>query len=294
MQDPEPQFEAILNFRDISHYPNQLPDSPSIRPGLFYRSARPDGATPADRDRLLHAHGVRTIIDLRTATEHIQQTKKHSSKPVSSSELAPDSAAAKGQPLRIPGITYRDININGSAYSRHLLSQLTWGQFFRVAGNMAVGYRPQAIGILSRNVMNPRGLCGIALDSLDVCGAEIKQCFEVLSRRESYPVMLHCTQGKDRTGIVTLLVLELLGVPESAIQADYLRSGVELKPERVSRLAELAEMGMGEDFADVDPELVGRVREHVDEKYGGFEAYLGRCGVDKAMREKVEDILLVK
>jgi protein tyrosine/serine phosphatase len=36
------------------------------------------------------------------------------------------------------------------------------------------------------------------------------------------PVVLHCAAGKDRTGVVTALLLELLGVEREAIVRDYL------------------------------------------------------------------------
>ncbi|MGY3684722.1 tyrosine-protein phosphatase [Streptomyces sp. TE33382] len=37
-------------------------------------------------------------------------------------------------------------------------------------------------------------------------------------------VLLHCAAGKDRTGLITALLLELLGVPAEAIVADYART----------------------------------------------------------------------
>lgn len=39
---------------------------------------------------------------------------------------------------------------------------------------------------------------------------------------ESGSVLWHCTEGKDRCGMVTALTLEALGVPRDAIMADYL------------------------------------------------------------------------
>ena len=40
---------------------------------------------------------------------------------------------------------------------------------------MALGYRMEAISILGRNVMQPRGLVGLGYDSLDNCGPEIAE-----------------------------------------------------------------------------------------------------------------------
>jgi protein-tyrosine phosphatase len=43
---------------------------------------------------------------------------------------------------------------------------------------------------------------------------------------------VHCTGGRDRTGIATAILLRALGVPEEAIEADYLASNVLLQPDR--------------------------------------------------------------
>lgn len=40
---------------------------------------------------------------------------------------------------------------------------------------MALGYRMEAISILGKNVMQPRGLVGLGYDSLDNCGPEIAE-----------------------------------------------------------------------------------------------------------------------
>lgn len=46
----------------------------------------------------------------------------------------------------------------------------------------------------------------------------------VFTRESSFPVLYHCTAGRDRTGVATVLLLESLRVPRPAIVADYLLS----------------------------------------------------------------------
>jgi protein-tyrosine phosphatase len=46
----------------------------------------------------------------------------------------------------------------------------------------------------------------------------------LLAEPERYSVLYHCTAGRDRTGVATLLLLETLRVPRTVIVEDYLRS----------------------------------------------------------------------
>ncbi|MFB9992152.1 tyrosine-protein phosphatase [Deinococcus oregonensis] len=46
-----------------------------------------------------------------------------------------------------------------------------------------------------------------------------------------YPALIHCTSGKDRTGIVVAALLAIVGVPEQLIVAEYLLSDGEIKEE---------------------------------------------------------------
>ena len=155
---------------------------------------------------------------------------------------------------------------------------------------MILGRRTQGIGVLGTNVMNPRGLIGLGLDSMDVCTQEVKQVFDVLADASNYPVLVHCTQGKDRTGLVVQLVLFLLGVPLEAINQDYLMTDGELDSEREERLKEIRSIGLDDSFAYCDKDMVENVNKHLLEK-GGIENYLDSCGVTEEMRTKVKQIL---
>ena len=48
--------------------------------------------------------------------------------------------------------------------------------------------------------------------------------FRILLASEGKPVLWHCTQGKDRTGVAALLLLTALGIDETVIFRDYMRT----------------------------------------------------------------------
>jgi protein-tyrosine phosphatase len=272
-EDGRIPLPSILNLRDVGQHVNHLSGTHLLRPGLFFRSARPDTATPADQAVLKDHLGIKTIIDLRTPTEHAEQARKH-----------------PGPLPQIEGVEYVYINFNGSSYSNALIGKLSYWNTAKLYGLYVLGYRKEAISVLGTNVMAARGLAGLAEDSLRFCQAEVKQVFDVLCQAEKWPVLVHCTQGKDRTGLVVLLVLMLLGVEERVIGADYRLSQGELQRERAERLEEIRSIGLPEEFADCDEGWTDRVCGFINEEFGSVEMYLKGCGVTAEHQEALKRI----
>jgi protein-tyrosine phosphatase len=166
-------------------------------------------------------------------------------------------------------------------------------QFFRLIVLMAIGRRLDAIKILAPS-MEAMGLVGLATSSMDVCTKEVREVFEVYADEKSWPLMIHCTQGKDRTGLTVMLLLFLLGVDVDAVEKDYLRSGVELEGEqKAERIKEIATIGLSEQFAEVPSDMVSRVHKHMEAKYGSIEGYLLKAGVTTEMMDCIKKILMV-
>lgn len=266
-----------------------------MKTGMCYRSARPDEASAADRVYLARTLGIKTIVDLRSKTEQIKAGQKHvlsASRPAFHSETTPQPGVRAGASLQIPGIRYAMINLNGEAFERALLWQLKYTSLIRLLWLMACGYREDAIGILGREVMQPRGLVGLGVDTLDYSTSEIRDVFLVLAKEENYPVFLHCTQGKDRTGLVILLVLMLCGVDHDAIAEDYMRSEEQLETEKEERVLEILRIGLSEEFAHCPGDFVREVERHLQERYGGVDKYMTGIGVDLAAQECLRKIML--
>jgi protein-tyrosine phosphatase len=56
-------------------------------------------------------------------------------------------------------------------------------------------------------------------------GSHFRQMFSMLLAADYMPTLVHCTGGKDRTGLFSALFLLALGAREEAVFADYLMSG---------------------------------------------------------------------
>ena len=46
--------------------------------------------------------------------------------------------------------------------------------------------------------------------------------FEIFAQAHQHPILIHCTAGKDRTGVSTAFLLSVLGVDRALIEADYI------------------------------------------------------------------------
>ncbi|KAL9112450.1 MAG: hypothetical protein Q9227_003292 [Pyrenula ochraceoflavens] len=260
-------FGELSNFRDVGYSINQYTGTAVLREERLFRSAR-----------------------ARNMTEHINAAKKRNAA-VASSAAIPQSSDSITEPVKLPNVTYHTINLNGGAFERALLWKLSWSNIGRVCYRMAAGYRNEAISILGQNVMSPRGLTGLACDTLTHSTAEIRAVFDILSTASNYPILIHCTQGKDRTGLLVLLVLALLDVDERSISYDYARSEKELLPELEERMREIKSIGLTEEFAGCPPDFVPKVMAFLRESYGGVEAYLSQLGFDEEAQQRVVKIL---
>jgi protein tyrosine/serine phosphatase len=95
-------------------------------------------------------------------------------------------------------------------------------------------------------------------------------------------VVVHCMGGKDRTGLVTALLLRLAGVDDEQIAADYALSEERLRPRHELWFAEAeteAERKRLERIAQTPADSIIGVFQELERRYGSVEAYLRDAGV---------------
>ena len=143
------------------------------------------------------------------------------------------------------------------------------------ASNVASWY----IGILDGRA----GQFGAAVSSLAEPGA--------------LPAVYHCHGGKDRTGLISALLLSIAGVPREAIAEDYALSAVyEIDAFFASGVLD----GLSPDeYTVVDfqrdycpPEAMLATLQHLDAQYGGPVEYLRATGVTNVEIETLQTALL--
>jgi protein-tyrosine phosphatase len=130
---------------------------------------------------------------------------------------------------------------------------------------------------------------------LGEAGPAITRALELLAASDSYPAVVYCAAGKDRTGVLCAIVLDLLGVGRDRIAADYVLSDGPAEALRAWRA--------GLDPSRRDPVPAGIYRapedamprffEAVDQRFGSLDAYLADVGIPvDPTRASLRELLL--
>ncbi len=94
-------------------------------------------------------------------------------------------------------------------------------------------------------------------------------------------LVFHCFAGKDRTGVVTAMLLSLAGVAHADIADDFGQTDVQLAPQYETWISE-APPDRRDSFRDelrCPPDRILRVLDHFDRKWGGVASYLEAAGM---------------
>jgi protein-tyrosine phosphatase len=132
--------------------------------------------------------------------------------------------------------------------------------------------------------------------SLERFAALVGTAVAAVARAPEGGVLIHCAAGKDRTGLISALLLGAVGVPAATIADDYALTAELLRPrdlewlengpgERAEREAMLAR------FAPT-AEVMLEVLAQLTERHGGVEPYLLAAGVSRGDLERLRERLL--
>lgn len=125
---------------------------------------------------------------------------------------------------------------------------------------------------------------------------EYKELFEILLDRQSYPVIIHCTSGKGRSGIVSALILAALGVNEDVIMQDYRLSNDYFNIPKASKYAYKLPDNSQEAITTVysaKEDFLNAAKNQIEEQYGDVKTYLKRgVGLTDKDIERLRSILL--
>lgn len=219
----------------------------------LFRSDRLSDLTRADYESL-DSHSIRLVYDLRRDSE---------------AAAAPTNWGTAAGPALVRSPLFND--------------EAGPNTFQRIAANAAARHDPK----LSREMM---GEMYYRLVTEAGPLAVFRSIFERLADPEAYPVLFHCSGGKDRTGVTCALILSALGVSRRDVVEDFMLtrqfydSAANLMA-RVSQIMGEAEAGLWSEAAlvpifGVEESYIAVALDHVDAA-GGIESFLaGKVGLD--------------
>jgi hypothetical protein len=229
---------------------------PGIAPGRLFRSS------DVFDSETVGALRVRGVLDLRDGT------------------FAPMASRAKTMQVDMmqgwAGLAvFRSLPC--SCFVRAACSSLRRGTSFR--GNVAT-----SLGTSDANLC---ALYHVIVREGRSTGA-MKEAMAVCADAGSFPLLVHCSFGKDRTGVLVMLLMLLAGAPPHAIVADYAASaGALLAAGRGGQLAHWPRWMQNEDLMRSPGAMMADLLGWFAAEYGSVELYLDGCGVGEAVRERV-------
>jgi protein-tyrosine phosphatase len=122
-----------------------------------------------------------------------------------------------------------------------------------------------------------------------------RELFRALAEPETYPAAFFCAAGKDRTGMVSALLLRALGVRDELIVEDYAMSGppdVERLRSRMQALGRVLDESIDRSKLAATPDTMYHFLRVFDSRYGSVAAFLDGCGITTGVIERVREHLL--
>jgi protein-tyrosine phosphatase len=253
---------SVPNLRDVGGYATA--DGSLVRRGIAYRANQLNPISADDMQKIA-ALGLKNDFDLRTIAER-------EAKP---DELPPNVKVVSLNVLG-DGAGTVPINLEQLFSDPKQTDEMLGGG--RAADLLLKAYR-EFITLPSAN-------------------AAYRELFLNLGDPKQLPSIYHCTAGKDRTGWASAALLTLLGVPQQAVYADYLKSNEYVLPVYKPYIDQFVASGgdpaILQDLMGVKAEYLKASFDEVNTRYGGIEGYFEKgLGIDPAQQQKIRDRFLV-
>jgi protein-tyrosine phosphatase len=163
-----------------------------------------------------------------------------------------------------------------------------------VGNNTSDSVRQMMQSLLSDSLQGIRFMEEINRRFATEFAGQYKAFFDILLREENYPVVFHCTAGKDRTGFAAAMLLSALDVDWDTVMEDYLLTNNYLEPQSLApQMPEQAALPAQQMIWGVRPSYLNAARDEIIQHYGSIDNYLQKTlHAGEAEKDKLKRYLL--
>lgn len=255
------ELEGLPNTRDIGGIP--AADGRYVKHARLLRSGALDGATARDLAVLADDYNLRTVVDLRTEEERREKPD-------------PEDELMGVRFENAPVLNTSTLGVTREGGIKGALKMLR-----------AVQDNPAQImmDIYERMVLDEASQRGFA------------SFFDDVLATEEGSVLWHCTIGKDRAGLATMLMLHVLGASRDGIMKDYRATNryVASRTEDIANALATYHLAGKLDASiqvinSADPRFMQAALDAIEREFGGLDAYVERAlGVSGEKREALRE-----
>ena len=131
---------------------------------------------------------------------------------------------------------------------------------------------------------------------LDHHGDSLVGQLRLLATPGKLPALIHCSSGKDRTGMLVAVALKLAGVSDDDVVADFALSADNLRPDHRLQAERLTLRGWSPQkiawFLESPPEAMTGALAHLQQAHSGVAAYLTARGFGPADQAALRSLLV--
>jgi len=151
------------------------------------------------------------------------------------------------------------------------------------------------LAVLRPGAARPSRLPELYLLMVQAASAHLVDVVREVAKTEG-PTLVHCSAGKDRTGVSIALLLRLAGVDRDDIVADYLatRDAEDAIRARLALVRDDADRApIPQAYLEVPQDAIEGVLDHWDDHSGGISGWFESVGGDAGLVESLRRSLLV-
>jgi hypothetical protein len=287
VEEPEEVIGILYNFRDVS-FATEKCDHTKILPGRMYRSSC-ISRTALDVSQaqkviqfLAYSVEIKTIIDLRSNDEIPRLPAEALIQKLWPECRMKDSYFIEGKKRIHTALIGNRLKIQGLFWNSPLLAK---------SRTIRAAFSGTAKETFAREVFNQVGLVGMNELILQYSAPKIVKILRLVSNKRNHPVMIHCSSGKDRTGLVIAILLLAIGISESCVLENYHQSDFYLREIENEIIQDNRKKGLDQNF-DFTPEIImKKTIAFINNTWGSVSHYLEMYGFSKKEQQNLAEAL---